>query len=105
MAEERLPLMGYSRGGSASTAQTFGNIIVSIVGTGVVGLPYAFRVSGWAVSASAILVSALLIYYCMMLLVKCRDKLEQLSNVSILTYGDLARHTYGNIGCYVAETM
>ncbi|GLJ23089.1 hypothetical protein SUGI_0435880 [Cryptomeria japonica] len=105
MAEEGLPLLGHSREGSASIAQAFGNIIVSIVGTGVLGLPYAFKISGWAASASAILLSALLTYYCMMLLVKCRDKVEQLSNVSILTYGDLARHTYGKIGCYVAETM
>ncbi|KAH9302975.1 hypothetical protein KI387_014558, partial [Taxus chinensis] len=105
MADERLPLLGYSKEGSASIAQAFGNIIVSIVGTGVLGLPYAFRISGWAASAFAILLSALLIYYCMMLLVKCRDKLEQLSNASILSYGDLARHTYGKIGCYVVETM
>lgn len=59
---------GARRRGSASVAQTFGNIIVSIVGTGVLGLPYAYKLSGWAPASAAILLSALLTYYCMMLL-------------------------------------
>lgn len=107
MAEEGvLPLLQkQGRAGTASRPQAFGNIIVSIVGTGVLGLPYAFRVSGWAASAGAIFCAAGLTYYCMILLVRCREKLEELDQVNILTYGDLGGHTYGKIGRFAAETM
>lgn len=107
MAEgEVLPLLHkHGMQGTNSRPQAFGNIIVSIIGTGVLGLPYAFRVSGWAASAGAIFCAAVLTYYCMMLLVRCREKLEELDQVNILTYGDLGGHTYGKIGRFAAETM
>nr|CAB3492713.1 unnamed protein product [Digitaria exilis] len=41
------------RSGGATPAQTIGNIVVSIVGTGVLGLPYAFRTAGWIAGAAA----------------------------------------------------
>jgi solute carrier family 36 (proton-coupled amino acid transporter) len=44
-ADAKAPLLE-SRSG-ATPAQTLGNIVVSIVGTGVLGLPYAFRTAGW----------------------------------------------------------
>lgn len=101
-----LPLLQkHGRQGTASRPQAFGNIIISVLGTGVLGLPYAFRVSGWAASAGAIFCAAILTYYCMMLVVRCREKLDELDQVNILTYGDLGGHTYGKIGRFAAETM
>lgn len=101
-----LPLLQkHGRQGTASRPQAFGNIIISVLGTGVLGLPYAFRVSGWAASAGAIFCAALLTYYCMMLVVRCREKSEELDQVNILTYGDLGGHTYGKLGRFAAETM
>uniref|UniRef100_A0A2N9GC21 Amino acid transporter transmembrane domain-containing protein n=1 Tax=Fagus sylvatica TaxID=28930 RepID=A0A2N9GC21_FAGSY len=41
------PLLESPSKGTASTTQTLGNIIVSVVGTGVLGLPFAFRIAGW----------------------------------------------------------
>jgi solute carrier family 36 (proton-coupled amino acid transporter) len=55
--------------GTATSAQTLGNIIVSIVGTGVLGLPYAFRVAGWVTGSLGVAISGLAIFYCMLLLV------------------------------------
>lgn len=63
------PLLGPSPPGTATTAQTLGNIIVSVVGTGVLGLPFALRVAGWLAGSSALLLAASLTYYCMTLLV------------------------------------
>lgn len=40
----------------SSYKKTLGNMIVSIVGAGVLGLPYAFRRSGWAFSILALAV-------------------------------------------------
>ena len=49
-AEAKAPLLQEARRG-ATPAQTIGNIVVSIVGTGVLGLPYAFRTTGWLTGA------------------------------------------------------
>lgn len=105
--EEEVALLGDSAGrrGSASVAQTFGNIIVSIVGTGVLGLPYAYKLSGWAPASAAILLSALVTYYCMMLLISCRKKLEQMGHFDVSSYGDIGGEAYGKVGRYAAETM
>eukprot|EP00253_Pinus_taeda_P030849 PITA_30849 len=93
------------RRGSASVAQTFGNIIVSIVGTGVLGLPYAYKLNGWAPISAALLLSALITYYSMMLLISCRKKLVQMGHFDVSSYGDIGDKAYGKVGQYVAETM
>lgn len=56
-------------GGRATAAQTLGNIVVSVVGTGVLGLPYAFRVAGWLAGSIGVAAAGVSSYYCMMLLV------------------------------------
>lgn len=53
----------------ASSAQTLGNIIVSIVGTGILGLPYAFRIAGWLAGSLGVILAGISTYYCMLLLV------------------------------------
>ncbi|KAK3124823.1 hypothetical protein QOZ80_7BG0593920 [Eleusine coracana subsp. coracana] len=63
--------------GGATPAQTLGNVVVSIVGTGVLGLPYAFRAAGWLAGSLGVVAAGLATLYCMLLLVDCRDKLEE----------------------------
>lgn len=53
----------------ASRGQTLGNIIVSVVGTGVLGLPYAMRIAGWLAGSLGVIVTGISTYYCMLLLV------------------------------------
>lgn len=67
--DESTPLLMHAGSGHASLRRTMGNIFISIVGAGVLGLPYTFRTSGWAVSASSVTIAACLTYYCMLLLV------------------------------------
>ncbi|KAJ7295639.1 hypothetical protein O6H91_09G091800 [Diphasiastrum complanatum] len=84
--------------GTASVQKTFGNIVIVTLGTGVLGLPFTFRVSGWAIGSISIVLSGALSYYCMMLLVKCRDKLLSKGYGNVLTYGDLGYYAYGEVG-------
>ena len=58
-------------GGGATSAQTLGNVVVSIVGTGVLGLPYAFRTAGWVAGSLGVAAAGCATLYCMLLLVSC----------------------------------
>lgn len=63
------PLLESSPSGTASRLQTLGNIIVSVVGTGVLGLPFAFRIAGWLAGSLGVAIVGVASYYCMLLLV------------------------------------
>ncbi|KAL4272333.1 hypothetical protein GQ457_13G011900 [Hibiscus cannabinus] len=107
---ERIPLINPtptpSPEGSASKFQTIGNIIVSIVGTGVLGLPFAFRIAGWLAGSLGVLVAGFATFYCMLLLVQCRDKLASEKEVQeTITYGDLGYKCIGKPGRYMTEFL
>ncbi|KAL2610140.1 hypothetical protein R1flu_028713 [Riccia fluitans] len=102
---DETPLLGCAGSGRASTFKTFFNIIISIVGAGVLGLPYTFRVSGWAVAAGCVTTSAVLSYYCMMHLVRCREKLQRGGRRIIQNYGDLGDAAFGNWGRQFVDIM
>uniref|UniRef100_A0A0R0EQN0 Amino acid transporter transmembrane domain-containing protein n=1 Tax=Glycine max TaxID=3847 RepID=A0A0R0EQN0_SOYBN len=83
----------------ASKLQTLGNIIVTVVGTGVLGLPFAFRIAGWVAGSLGVAIVGISTYYCMLLLVMCREKLaseEPLGESN--TYGDLGYRSFGTPG-------
>ena len=63
------PLLEPLPPGKASNLQTLGNIIVSVVGTGVLGLPFAFRIAGWFAGSIGVALVGLATFYCMLLLV------------------------------------
>lgn len=70
---------GSAGGGGATSAQTLGNVVVSIVGTGVLGLPYAFRAAGWVAGSLGVAAAGFAALYCMLLLVStlyCRPSLS-----------------------------
>ncbi|XP_062112314.1 amino acid transporter ANT1-like [Humulus lupulus] len=101
-------------GGRASTVQTLANIVVSIVGTGVLGLPFAFRIAGWLAGSIGVMVAGLASYYCMLLLVKCREKLasdeeedgdSDTDFPNTKTYGDLGYESMGTTGRFIAESL
>lgn len=90
----------------ASKLQTLGNIIVTVVGTGVLGLPFAFRIAGWVAGSLGVAIVGVSTYYCMLLLVMCREKLppeETLGESS--RYGDLGYRSFGTAGRYVTEVI
>ncbi|XP_020210826.1 amino acid transporter ANT1 [Cajanus cajan] len=90
----------------ASRLQTLGNIIVTVVGTGVLGLPFAFRIAGWLAGSLGVAIVGLSTYYCMLLLVLCREKLSSEEPlVEASTYGDLGYRSFGTPGRYVTEVI
>ena len=84
MAAEAAPLLaredgtsaGSRRRGGATWAQTLGNVVVSIVGTGVLGLPYAFRTAGWLAGSLGVAAAGCATLYCMLLLVSTHPALH-----------------------------
>ena len=64
--DHETPLLSSKR---ASKLQTLGNIIVTVVGTGVLGLPFAFRIAGWVAGSLGVAIVGISTYYCMLLLV------------------------------------
>lgn len=97
--------------GEATVAQTLGNIVVSIVGTGVLGLPYAFRVAGWLAGSLGVAVAGASTYFCMLLLIQCRDRFEEHTDeeiddaTHIQSYGDLGAKAFGTRGRYLTEFL
>eukprot|EP00897_Mesotaenium_endlicherianum_P005860 jgi/Mesen1/5301/ME000264S04328 len=108
-ADECIPLLpphGHEEGHLVGSAKkTFFNIVISIIGAGVLGLPYTFLRSGWLFGSLAVACSAVLSFHCMMLLVRCRQRLGQLGDHGINTYGDLGRHAYGETGHRIVDIL
>ncbi|XP_044489408.1 amino acid transporter AVT3C-like [Mangifera indica] len=104
---ENTPLIGAETVPLSSQPKTFANVFIAIVGAGVLGLPYAFKRTGWLISLLLIFGVAALTYYCMMLLVYTRRKLESFSNgfAKINSFGDLGFAVCGSIGRFLVDVM
>ncbi|KAF7068684.1 hypothetical protein CFC21_074423 [Triticum aestivum] len=114
--EVKVPLL---EGRGATPAQTLGNIVVSIVGTGVLGLPYAFRTAGWLAGALGVAGAGAATFYCMLLLLDCRDRLREQETEEDghggeqrphgdggnYTYGDLGERCFGPVGRHFTEAI
>lgn len=104
IAREDTPLVGKSK--QSSQFKTLANIFIAVVGSGVLGLPYTFMKSGWLFGVFTLFSIALLTYYCMMLLVYTRRKLESLNGYSkINSFGDLGFSVCGSIGRLSVDIM
>jgi proton-coupled amino acid transporter len=90
----------------SSPGKTFCNLVISIVGAGVLGLPYAFKASGWLEASLIMCALSLTMYYCMMLLVWSRRRMERDWGVGeIPTYSKLGFHAFGTAGQAAVDAM
>jgi len=89
---------GGGGGGSATPRQTVINIFISFVGAGMLGMPYAFSRSGWALGVTCLFAVSSANVYCMLLLVKTRRRLEMNGYKNIEGYGDVGRVVLGERG-------
>jgi proton-coupled amino acid transporter len=97
---------GSSIVGLSSPGKTFCNLVISIVGAGVLGLPYAFKASGWLEASLILCALSLAMYYCMMLLVRSRRRMETDWGVgSVSTYSNLGFHAFGTAGQAAVDAM
>uniref|UniRef100_A0A804J6H1 Amino acid transporter transmembrane domain-containing protein n=1 Tax=Musa acuminata subsp. malaccensis TaxID=214687 RepID=A0A804J6H1_MUSAM len=89
----------------SSQPKTFANVFIAIVGAGVLGLPYAFRRTGWAAGAILLLAVAALSFHCMMLLVRTRRQLNLEHSAKIASFGDLGLAVAGPLGRLAVDAM
>ncbi|KAL2620147.1 hypothetical protein R1flu_000352 [Riccia fluitans] len=89
----------------SSVKKTFGNIIIAIVGAGVLGLPYTLKQSGWLAGLLTLTIVAFACFYTMMLLIQCKRKLENDEVDWVETYSDLGLLTYGKAGQFAVDLM
>lgn len=102
---EDTPLIGKNQHLS-SPSKTFANVFIAIVGAGVLGLPYTFKRTGWVMGSIMLFSVAFLTYYCMMLLVYSRRKVESLVKAAkISSFGDLGFAVCGPVGRLAVDIM
>ncbi|CAK9137037.1 unnamed protein product [Ilex paraguariensis] len=90
----------------SSQPKTFANVFIAIVGSGVLGLPYTFKRTGWVMGLLMLFSVAYLTYHCMMLLVHTRRRLETHLNLAKITsFGDLGFAVCGSIGRFSVDAM
>ncbi|XP_023512173.1 amino acid transporter AVT3B-like [Cucurbita pepo subsp. pepo] len=103
--KEDTPLLG-SANPLSSQPKTFANVFIAIVGAGVLGLPYAFKRTGWVMSLLMLFSVAFFTYYCMMLLVYTRRKIESVIGFSkINSFGDLGYTICGSPGRIIVDLL
>ncbi|KAK8562709.1 hypothetical protein V6N12_010780 [Hibiscus sabdariffa] len=106
LPREDTPLIGKGKPLS-SQSKTFANVLIAIVGAGVLGLPYAFKRTGWVMGLLMLFSVAGLTTYCMMLLIHTRRKLESFDNgfAKISSFGDLGYAVCGTFGRLVVDAL
>ncbi|XWS63195.1 hypothetical protein CRYUN_Cryun06bG0075000 [Craigia yunnanensis] len=106
LPREDTPLIGKAKPLS-SQSKTFANVFIAIVGAGVLGLPYAFKRTGWIMGLLMLFSVAGLTTYCMMLLVYTRRKLESFDNgfAKVASFGDLGFAVCGTVGRLVVDVL
>lgn len=106
LPREDTPLIGKGKPLS-SKSKTFANVFIAIVGAGVLGLPYAFKRTGWVMGLLMLFSVAGLTTYCMMLLVHTRRKLESFDNgfAKVNSFGDLGFAVCGHFGRFVVDVL
>lgn len=106
LPQEDTPLLLNTSPPLSSNFKTFANIFISIVGAGVLGLPYCFKRTGWILGLIMLFSVAFLTYHCMMLLVLTRRKLESFMGFSkIKSFGDLGFAVCGPLGRFSVDAM
>ena len=91
-------LQSSRRNGTASPMQVAVNIFISFVGSGMLGMPYAFSRSGWLLGILSLCTISTMNVYSMLLLVKTRHQLELLGSTNLEGYGDIGRAISGAWG-------
>jgi len=84
--------------GTANKKQVAVNIFISFVGSGMLGMPYAFSQSGYVLGIVGLGTISCLNIYTMLLLVKIRKRLESEGHTNIEGYGDVGRVVIGERG-------
>ncbi|KAI9916991.1 hypothetical protein PsorP6_017994 [Peronosclerospora sorghi] len=83
--------------------KTFINTFIAFLGSGVLGLPYAFRQTGIVTGLVTLGSVAALSTYAMLLVLQCKYKLEQ-DGKRVTTYGAIGQVALGPLGSFLVNT-
>lgn len=86
-----------------SDGRAFLNTIISFLGSGVLGLPYAFRRSGILVGLFTLIAVSAISTYCMLLILRCKYKLKSMGK-DVSKYGDIGSFAMGKTGRVLVES-
>jgi proton-coupled amino acid transporter len=97
----------------STNTQTFANIIKANIGSGILGMPFAFKSSGYLLGTIALVILGWLAIHNTILLIKCKKYLNKLRTLrnekteseEIITYGQVGKATFGPIGDIVISTF
>ncbi|MCO5590806.1 hypothetical protein L7F22_044781 [Adiantum nelumboides] len=91
----------------SSTSRTFANLVLCIVGTGVLGLPYSFSTIGWAMGIIIVILSGAVAYHGMMLQIRSKRLLHRYHGDELLiaSYGDLMFYAFGRYGRMAVDVL
>jgi len=78
--------------------QTCSNIFRANIGSGILGLPFAFQEGGLAASIIGVVTVCALSLYCSKLLIDCKKEVP-----SAKTYGDIGTHCFGVCGSAIVN--
>ncbi|TYZ66610.1 hypothetical protein PybrP1_004476 [[Pythium] brassicae (nom. inval.)] len=80
-----------------SDARTFANTIIAFLGSGMLGLPFAFRQCGILLGLATLVFVAAVSTYAMLLVVQCKYKLREQGR-RVTTYGEIGHIAAGRVG-------
>jgi sodium-coupled neutral amino acid transporter 11 len=86
-------------GPTSNLHQTGFNYVNSIIGSGVIGIPYSLRMGGFGFGISLIVIIAVITDYSLCILVKAGHQ------VGVNTYQDLVRAAFGSTGYWLLTFM
>lgn len=90
----------------SSASKTFANLVLCIIGTGVLGLPYTFSTVGWVMGILILALSGAVAYHGMMLLIRAKRRFQRIhGDVTVASYGDLMYYTFGRWGRMVVDVL
>ncbi|CAN0096532.1 unnamed protein product [Pylaiella littoralis] len=91
----------------SSETRTFVNLLISFVGAGVLGIPYAYRQGGLLLSTAVLSTVGLLATYCMWMLIRCKYRVVALrgkDEPGPVTYADICQEALGKWGVVAVES-
>jgi proton-coupled amino acid transporter len=87
-----------------TTTQTLVNLIKVYLGSGILGLPYAFREGGFLTSLLVMAFVSVITTHSMVMLVLAKRRAEQLDS-RIVSFTDIASFTYGRVGAWLVDFL
>lgn len=77
--------------GKATVAQTYFTLMKSFVGIGILALPHAFMQAGYMAATVGILVIGGVTYFCMALLIKSKQRVQERHGMWVLAHRAVIR--------------